>query len=363
MGRGSESARRRIPGRLAVGGLAAGLFAALAGAAAIAVLLFDAEPPDYAPAVVSLPLASGPPADGGVKEPEAGVPADPTPASPQEDTESQKFVEMARTPPVPTPREPEFEEVLPSVSPPLPLDPVPSPDPVLDETMAVVSILPEPARQPEPGGTATSPSAVAPAKPAAARPVPTMPSSIFGSNLPSLMELASAGGGAVPRLARRDVIGWNNIRWGVTVEVLKRRFDGILSKYDEANFEAFRADHYLKGVRYFSLGFDIIFQMSKSDGRLAQVLIDHVDEPHRGDFETIYATMRRIYGEPSSRENFLTDSDAYFGIDPTANAYKKATWRFPTTTIQLTVLTGPDFFRATKGWLYLRYYPSRPGRS
>ena len=177
------------------------------------------------------------------------------------------------------------------------------------------------------------------------------------------MEVASAGAGAAPRLARRNVIGWNNIRWGMTEAELKRRFGGILSKYDMERFEAFRVDHYLKDIPYFSLEFDVIFQMSKSDGRLAQVLIDGVGKPHRGDFEAIYATMRRIYGEPSSRENYLTDTDVYFGIDPAANIYKKAMWRFPTTTIQLTVLTGPAFFLETKGWLYVRYYPSRPGRS
>ena len=146
-------------------------------------------------------------------------------------------------------------------------------------------------------------------------------------------------------------------------EELKRRFGEFLSKYDRDAFEAFRADLYLKDVRYFSLGFDVIFQMSKSNRRLAQVLIDRVGEPNPGDFEALYATMRRIYGEPTGRDNFLTDTDVYFGVDPTTNTYEKATWRFPTTTIQLTVLTGPAFFRATKGWLYLRYYPSRPGQS
>ncbi len=349
-GRGSPSARRRIPGRLALGGAAAGLFAALAGAAAIAVLMFDAERPDDAPVGVSLPLPSGPPASGGPGKADTAMPADPTPPSPQEGRETQEFAETVPPPPVPMPPEPDTEEVLPSGPPPLSLDPgsIPPPKPASDETLSAATPLPKPAKPPEP---------------AAARPVPRMPSSIFGSHFLSLMEVASAGAGAAPRLARRNVIGWNNIRWGVTEEELKRRFGGILSQYDMESFQAFRTDHYLKDVPYFSLGFDVIFQMSKSDGRLAQVLIDGVGKPKRGDFAAIFETMRRIYGEPASRENYLTDSEVYFGIDPVANIYKKATWRFPTTIIQLTVLAGPAFFRETKGWLYLRYYPSRPGRS
>ena len=348
MDRGSGRARRRIPGRLAAGGLVAGLIAGLAGATAVVLHLSDGEPMDHAPASVSLALPPGPPADDGSRNPDPGLPADPPPATVKEGTEFHELPDMARTPWVPTPREPEFEEFLPSGPPPLPL----KPNPALDETVAVVSVLPEPA----------APSAPA-AEPAQAQPGPRMPSSIFGSDLPSLTELASAGTGAAPRLGRRNVIGWNNIRWGVAEEELKRRFGEFLSKYDRDAFEAFRADLYLKDVRYFSLGFDVIFQMSKSNRRLAQVLIDRVGEPNPGDFEALYATMRRIYGEPTGRDNFLTDTDVYFGVDPTTNTYEKATWRFPTTTIQLTVLTGPAFFRATKGWLYLRYYPSRPGQS
>ena len=225
----------------------------------------------------------------------------PPPATVKEGTEFHVLPDMARTPWVPTPREPEFEEFLPSGPPPLPL----KPNPALDETVAVVSVLPEPA----------APSAPA-AEPAQAQPGPRMPSSIFGSDLPSLTELASAGTGAAPRLGRRNVIGWNNIRWGVAEEELKRRFGEFLSKYDRDAFEAFRADLYLKDVRYFSLGFDVIFQMSKSNRRLAQVLIDRVGEPNPGDFEALYATMRRIYGVPTGRDNFLTDTDVYFRRRP-----------------------------------------------
>lgn len=229
-----------------------------------------------------------------------------------------------------------------------------------DDTAAVVLVSVPVRSKPT---SDSPPSLRAPVQRPASKPFSRKPDSIFGTDLPNLIEVASAGGRSPARLPRRNVVGWNNIRWGATEAQLKRLFGGALEKYDAQTFEAYRADYYLKGVRYFSMGFDVIFQVSKSNGRLAQVLIDGVGKPSRGDFAALYATMRRIYGEPTSRENYLTDSEAYFGVDPAANIYKKAIWRFPTTTIQLTVLTGPAFFRATKGWLYLRYYPSRSGRS
>jgi len=184
-------------------------------------------------------------------------------------------------------------------------------------------------------------------------------SSIFGSDRPTPLHYAARGGAGSTAARPYDLSGWNGIHWGATDRFLKRTFGRQMSKYeaDGGEFsEQFDVEHVIKGVGFGRMTFNILFQMSKDKKELRQILVDGIGAPQHGDFEAVYAHMVRIYGNPTSYVNHVPRTD---GVERPLNIYKKAFWRFPTTSISFTVMAGPTYFAERPGWLYLRYFPTR----
>jgi hypothetical protein len=195
---------------------------------------------------------------------------------------------------------------------------------------------------------------------AAALPViPRRIASIFGAPQPTTavgLPLGSAQGATAFR--PNDVYGWNGIPWGSTNHVLEKAFGRQIAPFESGAkeySERFDVDHVAPNARFGNMSFNIVFQMSKDTKQLRQVLVDGVGTPSHGDFEAVMASMVGIYGRPASLVDYGPRNAA---VDRPLNIYKKAIWKFPTTTIQLTVMAGPIYFRERKGWLYLRYFPT-----
>ncbi len=281
---------------------------------------------------------------------------------------TRAFVAVPEPPePPPPPRPPKIVQVEPPVA------PAPPETPAAAEPAAEKPLVLSPALVPGlESGEGDRPAPVA-LPPPPAQPDPATPRAATTTAIPrSITDIFGWRPAAAPSLGPRrraaafrprDVYGWNGIEWGSSSAILKKAFGRRLAAFESDATEysrGFDVDHVARDVRFGTMSFDVLFQMSKDTKELRQVLVDSVDIPKHGDFAAVFARMEEIYGPAASYVNYLPRKA---GVERPLSIYKKAIWKFPTTTIHLTVMAGPTYFRERKGWLYLRYFPTPKARS
>ena len=246
---------------------------------------------------------------------------------------------------------PETPHPIATPAPPPAVEPVPAAPPGKPLVLSPATMLQRP--------PVSSPTDPATPRAAAVSVLPRRIASIFGSRQATATGLPHGLQQGATANRPLDVSGWNGIQWGSSNGVLEKAFGRQIASFesDAAEYsEGFDVAYAAPNVGFGTMSFNILFQMAEDTKGLRQVLIDGVGVPKHGDFEAIFNRMVEIYGRPAS---FVDFAPRNINVDRPLNIYKKAVWKFPTTTIHFTVMTGPIYFRDRKGWIYLRYFPTR----
>jgi hypothetical protein len=139
----------------------------------------------------------------------------------------------------------------------------------------------------------------------------------------------------------KDVLGWQEARWGMTTEELQKQFGGKLSKRVKKDYAVkgekryAYADYEIKGLDLADDVFDVDFLMDIDTHQLIGIRVQtaedkQYDSQARVIFEKVEKSLQQKYGTPGHAEN-----------EPGRTiSTRTRRWVFPTTTIELRLLTG-----------------------
>jgi hypothetical protein len=155
---------------------------------------------------------------------------------------------------------------------------------------------------------------------------------------------------------RRDVLGWEGARWGMSEAELLNAFNSRLKKLPERmEFMAQYADYVIPELKLEGESFTVYLQMDKSTNKLSQVLVRLNEQvaptPREQLFHRLASSLAREYGEPSGqKDERYSFKRKYRGIE------LERTWRFPATTVELGY-GWDDQIHASL--LTIRYFPTK----
>jgi hypothetical protein len=163
----------------------------------------------------------------------------------------------------------------------------------------------------------------------------------------------------VPSSAQqKDVLGWENSRWGMSERNLISSFGSRLTKLSEPmSFLDLHTDHIVAALEIQGQRFTVFFQMNNRTNRLSQVLV-RLNEmearlPRDELFSNIDSQLTHQYGSATSR------SDERDFKSTIKSVYLYRTWKFPTTTVELYYGWDSQIYASL---LTIRYFPTDGAR-
>ena len=139
--------------------------------------------------------------------------------------------------------------------------------------------------------------------------------------------------------AEDDVHGWRDAIWGMTNEQLIEAFPGEATKLPKRiSWQRWYTDYAISNYEISGSTFQVFFQMSQSDQKLSQILIQNVRKEGSGCHGILFDSLRELL----VRKYYV----------PTYETRKEITWVFPTTTIRL------DFFCSVDQRTSIIYFPT-----
>ena len=132
----------------------------------------------------------------------------------------------------------------------------------------------------------------------------------------------------------KDVLGWENSRWGMSDKDLVAAFGSRLQKLPKR--EAFLKWHtdYVISTQSGGVVYTVFFQMADDTNRLSQVLVrlnEMESKTSREDvFKLLASSLGHDYGEPTAQTN-----ERYRFLSKFNGMALSRTWKFPTTTMEL----------------------------
>jgi hypothetical protein len=154
----------------------------------------------------------------------------------------------------------------------------------------------------------------------------------------------------------RDVLGWQDTRWGMSNEDIERVYGSKLKKLPKPEkFLAWHADHVIPEFELESEKFTVFFQIDNATNKLSQVLIRLNEQksqiPREEIFSRLESMLVREYGSPLDKRDDRRSSVIDFSFVELSSK-----WRFPTTTIELAY--GWDN-QIDASLLTIRYFPTK----
>ncbi len=153
----------------------------------------------------------------------------------------------------------------------------------------------------------------------------------------------------------KDVLGWEKSRWGMSNKDLVSVFGSRLQKLPKRQtFLKWHTDHVIP-VELIGGAYTVFFQMADDTDQLSQVLV-RLNEmkshtPREDLFNMLASSLTDDYGEPTAKTNDRYQCSTKFNCIDLSR-----TWRFPTTTIELSYGWDDQIFAST---LTIRYFPTR----
>ena len=164
---------------------------------------------------------------------------------------------------------------------------------------------------------------------------------------------------AVPSSAQqKDVLGWEDSRWGMSERNLITAFGSRLTKLSEPmSFLDLHADYIVAALEIQGQRFTVFFQMDNRTNRLSQVLV-RLNEmearlPREELFSKLDSQLTQQYGPATSR------SDERDFKSTIKSVCLNRTWKFSTTTVEL--YYGWDS-QINASLLTIRYFPTDVAR-
>jgi hypothetical protein len=154
----------------------------------------------------------------------------------------------------------------------------------------------------------------------------------------------------------KDVLGWQDARWGMSEKDIVRVFGSKLRKLPKRKaFLKWHVDYVIPEFELENNIYTLFFQMDDDTNKLAQVLIRLNEQesriPREQTFNSLESLLAREYGAPSDkrddRYSFLVK---FHGID------LNRTWKFPTTTVELGYGWDDQIYASL---LTIRYFPTK----
>ena len=155
---------------------------------------------------------------------------------------------------------------------------------------------------------------------------------------------------------RRDVLGWDGARWGMSEAELLKAFNSRLKKLPRRmEFFAQYADYVIPEFKMEGQSFTVFFQMDKSTDKLSQVLVrlnEQVALTSREElFNHLASSLSREYGKPTGqKDERYTFKRKYKGIE------LERAWKFPATTVELGYGWDDQIYASI---LTIRYFPTK----
>ncbi len=155
---------------------------------------------------------------------------------------------------------------------------------------------------------------------------------------------------------QKDVLGWQDTRWGMSNEDIERVFGSKLKKLPKPEkFLAWHADCVIPEFELEGEKFTVFFQIDNATNKLSQILI-RLDEqksriPREVIFNRLESMLVREYGPLMDRGEDRRSSVIDFSCVELSRK-----WRFPTTTIELAY--GWDN-QIDASLLTVRYFPTK----
>jgi hypothetical protein len=156
---------------------------------------------------------------------------------------------------------------------------------------------------------------------------------------------------------RRDVLGWEGARWGMSEADLLRAFNSRLKKLPKRmEFLAWYADYVIPELKLGGESFTVFFQMDKRTDKLSQVLVRLNEQvaltPREKLFNALASSLTREYGKPSEqKDERYSFKQKYKGIE------LEREWKLPTTTVELGYGWDDQIYASL---LTIRYFPTKP---
>jgi hypothetical protein len=154
----------------------------------------------------------------------------------------------------------------------------------------------------------------------------------------------------------KDVLGWQESRWGMSNEEIVRAFGPRIARLPKGeDFLTWHADYVMRHVELEGEVFSVFFQMDNETKKLAQVLVRLDEQESRVPRDEIFAKIETMliheYGAPVDKTDHRRSSSIDFAFLDLSRL-----WRFPTTTIELSY--GWDN-QIEASLLTIRYFPTR----
>jgi hypothetical protein len=129
-----------------------------------------------------------------------------------------------------------------------------------------------------------------------------------------------------------DVLGWQNTRWGMTEkEIIEAVSMENLQISQPQNFEGSYSTLSITNTKIGDFYFDVLFQMSKEDDCLIRVLIRCEELKPDGYPARQFTAAKKILSERFGQPTRVGTTDDF-------------QWKFPTTTITLSVIFIADLY-------------------
>ena len=173
----------------------------------------------------------------------------------------------------------------------------------------------------------------------------------------ALLAAALLLSGVTCRAQQRDVLGWENSRWGMSETNLVNTFGSRLTKLPEPKSFLNLDTNHVATLELAGEPFTVFFQMNKRTNTLSQVLV-RLNEmesrlPREELFNKLDSQLTRQYGSATSRSN-----ERNF-ISTIKSVYLSRTWKFPTTTLELYYGWDSQIYASL---LTIRYFPTDAAR-
>lgn len=151
---------------------------------------------------------------------------------------------------------------------------------------------------------------------------------------------------------KRDLLGWQEARWGMSEKELLEIFKSELKKLPKReNFNKWYADYSIPNYEINGRKYIVYFQMDGETNKLSQILVQDfamkADSSKEIYFNGLEALLTRKYGTPGYTKN---DRKSYL-------ISLSRQWVFPTTTIEL----GYSWMDEIATIITIRYFPTKSG--
>lgn len=132
----------------------------------------------------------------------------------------------------------------------------------------------------------------------------------------------------------KDVTGWNNTRWGMTVDEVIKTLKGKAELVDKPNktVSPSKLGPVLTLARITNIeinaeAFQVFFHFDEIQKKLVRVVVSSKENaPPESQFISLENMLMSMYGKPASSED---------NKDPTVGGTFKRSWIFPSTTVEI----------------------------